>query len=146
MHPLIAYGFDCDQTSFTTVIVYISQVIWDGRIQFLNAACLACLEGRTEVRCVACKRLWDGRSLVVGSMYTYDIFAAMPCCQKRLTCKCCRRAVVDVTRGLNFFSQYSHMIICPYCKANDYHFIRSLPETFFVSDRGTGLSVGPICE
>ena len=122
----------------------ILQVIWDGRLQFLNAACLACLEGRNDIKCVACKRPWDGRNLVIGSMYTYDIFAAAPCCQKRLTCKCCRRAVVDITTGLDFYSQYSHMIICPYCKANDYHFIRCLSETFLVSEGGAGLG-SPIC-
>lgn len=110
------------------------QVIWEGRLQFLNAVCLGCLEGRNEAKCTACKRAWDGRNLVVGSMYTYDIFAAVPCCQKRLTCKCCRRAVVDITLGLDFYSQYSHMIICPYCKANDYHFIRSLQETFLLAN------------
>ncbi|KAK7107558.1 headcase protein homolog [Littorina saxatilis] len=120
------------------------QVIWDGRLQFLNAACLGCLEGRNDIKCVACKQPWDGRYLVIGSMYTYDIFAAAPCCQKRLTCKCCRRAVVDITRGLDFFSQYSHMIICPYCKANDYHFIRSLSETFHVSESEATLQA-PIC-
>ncbi|KAK3756266.1 hypothetical protein RRG08_021006 [Elysia crispata] len=73
-------------------------------------------------------------------MYTYDIFAATPCCQKRLTCKHCRRAVVDITRGLPYYSQYSRMILCPFCKANDYHFIRPLPETFSVQE-----AAGSIC-
>lgn len=108
------------------------QVIWEGRIQFLNSVCINCLEGRRDISCAACKRKWDGSTFVIGTMYTYDIFAAMPCCQKRLTCKHCRRAVVDVHHGLNYFSQYSHMIICPYCKANDYHFVRPLGETFLI--------------
>lgn len=106
------------------------QVISDGRLQYINAVCVSCLEGGNDVRCVACKRKWDGSSLLLGSMYSYDIFAAMPCCQKRLTCKHCRRAVVDVSSGLPYFSEYSHMIPCPYCKAYDYHFIRPLCETF----------------
>lgn len=108
------------------------QVISDGRLQYINAVCVNCLEGGNDVRCVACKRKWDGSSMLLGSMYSYDIFAAMPCCQKRLTCKHCRRAVVDVSSGLPYFSEYSHMIPCPYCKAYDYHFIRPLCETFSV--------------
>lgn len=113
---------------------FVVQVIWEGRIQFLNAVCISCLEGASEAKCSACKASWDGTSFVIGTMYTYDIFAAMPCCQKRLTCKHCRRAVVDVSTGLNYYSQYSQMIICPYCKANDYHFIRSLDDTFSIKD------------
>lgn len=116
---------------------FVVQVIWEGRIQFLNAVCICCLEGASEAKCAACKTRWDGSSFVVGTMYTYDIFAAMPCCQKRLTCKHCRRAVIDVSVGLYYFSQYSRMIICPYCKANDYHFIRSLNDTFSMRE--------PIC-
>ena len=135
-----------DGTLFLSPQAYdptVVQVIWEGRIQFLNAVCLGCLqgEGGCQARCYSCHSPWDGRALVVGTMYTYDIFAATPCCQKRLTCKHCRRAVVDVTRGLPFYSQYSRMILCPFCKANDYHFIRPLPETFSLQ----GVT-GSICE
>nr|KAG5708927.1 hypothetical protein BaRGS_009336 [Batillaria attramentaria] len=142
--PLIDGTFFLSPQSYDEAAI---QVIWDGRLQFQNACCLGCLEGQTDVKCVACKHPWDGRNLVVGSMYTYDVFAAMPCCQKRLTCKCCRRAVVDINMGLNFYSQYSHMIICPYCKANDYHFIRSLAETFLVAEGAASQAGGiPICQ
>uniref|UniRef100_A0A0B6Y839 Uncharacterized protein n=1 Tax=Arion vulgaris TaxID=1028688 RepID=A0A0B6Y839_9EUPU len=113
---------------------FVVQVIWEGRIQFLNAVCIHCLEGASDAKCSACKTHWDGSSFVVGTMYTYDIFAAMPCCQKRLTCKHCRRAVIDISFGLDYYSQYSCMIICPYCKANDYHFIRSLNDTFSMKE------------
>ena len=113
---------------------YVVQIIWEGKIQFLNSVCIGCLHGAAEAKCSGCKKMWDGSSLVIGTLYTYDIFAAMPCCQKRLTCKYCRRAIIDISRGLEYFSQYSRMIICPYCKANDYHFIRSLPDTFSVKE------------
>ncbi|KAK3756268.1 hypothetical protein RRG08_021006 [Elysia crispata] len=134
-----------DGTLFLSPQAYdptVVQVIWEGRIQFLNAVCLGCLqgEGGCQARCSSCHSPWDGRALVVGTMYTYDIFAATPCCQKRLTCKHCRRAVVDITRGLPYYSQYSRMILCPFCKANDYHFIRPLPETFSVQE-----AAGSIC-
>lgn len=32
-----------------------------------------------------CAKKWSGASLVLGTMYAYDIFAAMPCCPDRLT-------------------------------------------------------------
>ncbi|KAL4233590.1 hypothetical protein ACF0H5_008271 [Mactra antiquata] len=124
-----------DGTLFLSPQAYdnqVLQVISDGRLQYINAVCVTCLESGNEIRCASCKRRWDGSSLQLGSMYSYDIFAAMPCCQKRLTCKHCRRAVIDVASGLPYFSAYSHMIPCPYCKAYDYHFIRPLPETFAV--------------
>lgn len=31
-----------------------------------------------------CSQKWDGSNLVLGTMYSYDIFAAMPCCSERL--------------------------------------------------------------
>ncbi|ESO88923.1 hypothetical protein LOTGIDRAFT_106234 [Lottia gigantea] len=135
-YPLI------DGTLFLSPQAYdeaVVQVIYEGRIQFLNACCVRCLDGHSDIRCTSCKKLWDGSALLLGTMYTYDIFAAMPCCQKRLTCKYCRRAVVDLHIGLNFYSQYSQMTICPYCKANDYHFIRPMTETFMVKESICGV-------
>lgn len=129
-----------DGTLFLSPLAYdqfVVQAIYEGRIQFLNAVCISCLQGESEANCTSCKKKWDGSSFVVGTMYTFDIFAAMPCCQKRLTCKHCRRAVIDASKGLEFYSRYSSMIICPYCKANDFHFIRPLPETFTLKE--------PIC-
>ncbi|CAI9729204.1 Hypothetical predicted protein [Octopus vulgaris] len=108
------------------------QVVFDGKPQYLNAVCIHCLEGKTDIRCSACKKRWDGSTLLLGTMYSYDIFAAMPCCPKRLTCRHCCRAVVDVTTGLPYYSEYSHIIECPYCKIKDYHFIRPLHEIFLV--------------
>lgn len=124
-----------DGTFFLSPQAYgenVVQVISDGRLQFINAVCVGCLEGGSDIRCAACKKKWDGSTLLLGTMYSYDIFAAMPCCQKRLTCKHCRRAVVDVNTGLSFYSEYSRMITCPYCKAYDYHFIRPMSDTFVV--------------
>lgn len=128
-YPMIDGTFFLSPQAYGDSVV---QVISDGRLQFINAACVNCLEGASNVHCMACKRKWDGSTLLLGSMYSYDIFAAMPCCQKRLTCKHCRRAVVDINNGLTFYSEYSRMIACPYCKAHDYHFIRPMQETFVV--------------
>ncbi|KAJ9575866.1 hypothetical protein L9F63_007274, partial [Diploptera punctata] len=58
----------------------------EGRTQYLSAVCMACLEGWGPgriLRCVHCSTPWDGSSLVLGTMYSYDIFAAMHCCPER---------------------------------------------------------------
>jgi hypothetical protein len=34
--------------------------------------------------CSFCAEKWDGSALVMGTMYSFDIFAAMPCCTERL--------------------------------------------------------------
>lgn len=31
-----------------------------------------------------CTEKWDGAALLMGTMYSFDIFAAMPCCTERL--------------------------------------------------------------
>lgn len=31
-----------------------------------------------------CAEKWDGSALLMGTMYSFDIFAAMPCCTERL--------------------------------------------------------------
>lgn len=58
----------------------------EGRTQFLSVVCMGCLEGapRRVIRCRFCNQQWDGTSLVLGTMYSYDIFAAMPCCTERI--------------------------------------------------------------
>lgn len=48
---------------------------------------------------------WDGSALQVGTMYSYDIFAASPCCVKRLKCKTCHQIAVDAAQNIPF-SQY----------------------------------------
>lgn len=72
------------------------QVKLEGRTQFLSAVCMTCLEGwgaGRRLRCLYCATPWDGSSLVIGTMYSYDIFAAMPCCTERL------RVSVSYTRN-----------------------------------------------
>ena len=59
----------------------------DGRKSYLSAVCMGCLEGwtsRLQCRNQQCLKLWDGSQLILGTMYSYDIFAAVPCCADRL--------------------------------------------------------------
>ncbi|GLV31534.1 headcase [Carabus blaptoides fortunei] len=100
----------------------------EGRTQFLTAVCMACLEGGggRAIRCRFCTQQWDGSSLVLGTMYSYDIFAAMPCCTERIKCNSCYKPVLHPQQRLNFFSDYSHMVPCPHCRTLDTHFVKPL--------------------
>uniref|UniRef100_A0A3Q4BJY5 Uncharacterized protein n=1 Tax=Mola mola TaxID=94237 RepID=A0A3Q4BJY5_MOLML len=95
-----------------------------GRLMHLYAICVDCLEGVHKIVCIKCKSRWDGSWHQLGTMYTYDILAASPCCQARLNCKHCGKPVVDVRVGMQYFSEYSNVQQCPHCGNLDYHFVK----------------------
>ncbi|XP_028295362.1 headcase protein homolog isoform X2 [Gouania willdenowi] len=95
-----------------------------GRLMHLYAICVDCLEGVHKIVCIKCKSRWDGSWHQLGTMYTYDILAASPCCQARLNCKHCGKPVVDVCVGMQYFSEYSNVQQCPHCGNLDYHFVK----------------------
>ncbi|CAG5088380.1 Similar to hdc: Headcase protein (Drosophila melanogaster) [Cotesia congregata] len=101
-----------------------AEVKVEGRTQYLSAVCMTCLEGcgSAPVRCRACTVQWDGSSLVLGTMYSYDIFAAMPCCTERLKCNSCQKPLIYPHQRLNFYSDYSRVFACPHCRVVDAHF------------------------
>ncbi|EAT37057.1 AAEL010908-PA [Aedes aegypti] len=105
------------------------EVKYENRVQYLTSVCMACLDGVEQsrvVRCRFCAQKWDGSSLVLGTMYSYDIFAAMPCCTERLKCNNCFKLLLHPHQRLNFYSDYSHSVSCPYCHAQDTHFVKPL--------------------
>ncbi|XP_076295204.1 headcase protein-like isoform X1 [Lasioglossum baleicum] len=109
-----------------------AEVKVEGRTQFLSAVCMSCLEGSgvQPVRCRCCTQPWDGSSLVLGTMYSYDIFAAMPCCTERLKCNSCQKPLIYPHQRLNFYSDYSRVFACPHCRAVDAHFVKPLSVCF----------------
>ena len=126
-YPLI------DGTFFLSPLRYNNniQVLLDGRMQYLNAVCLRCLS--SNLLCVSCKQPWNdyGSTLIIGTMYSYDIFAAVPCCGHRLTCKHCTRLIMDPGAcAFQFFSDYSRAIQCPHCHIQDFHFVKGLQQSF----------------
>ncbi|XP_062511141.1 headcase protein homolog [Corticium candelabrum] len=98
--------------------------------QLLAAVCIYCLLGHNSITCKACSKTWDGSSHQLGSCYSYDIFAASPCCPARLACNNCQSPVVESTNSLSYFSDFSHQLRCPHCDANDYHFIKPVDQIF----------------
>ena len=132
-YPLIDGTFFLSPQRYNTDL----QVISDHRPMYLNAVCMRCMEGSRDIRCQACRKAWHGRTLLIGTMYAWDIFAAVPCCAFRLSCKNCRQGILDPETGFNFYSEYSRPIECPHCHSRDYHFVKPLEQTFYIKQ--------PIC-
>lgn len=104
------------------------QVKLEGKTSFLTAVCMFCLEGWTGggIVCRFCIKPWTGSHLILGTMYSYDIFAAMPCCAERFKCNACNQLVCHPEQRFNFFSDYSQMVSCPHCGTQDAHFAKPL--------------------
>ena len=138
-----------DGTFFLSALAYggqrasvaVTAPTGDRRRVHLNAVCMRCLDGtQATLRCRGCKAPWSGgATLVIGTMYAYDIFAATPCCSARLACKSCRRPVLDPGSAFQFFSEYSHMIRCPHCHLEDFHFIKPLQEAFCTANSSSAV-------
>ncbi|XP_063703576.1 headcase protein [Culicoides brevitarsis] len=125
-YPLVDGTFFLSPRRHTTGCI---EVKYENRVQYLTSVCMACLEGVSPsrvIRCRFCTQKWDGSSLVMGTMYSYDIFAAMPCCTERLKCNNCFKLLLHPNQRLNFFSDYSHSVSCPYCTSQDMHFVKPL--------------------
>jgi hypothetical protein len=104
--------------------------------QFMYGVCLSCLNSNQthDTKCVACKQSWHKQgasSLQIGTLYKYDIIAAFPCCESRLTCNNCSKPIVDVEGAkLKNFSSFSQEIMCPHCHVVDTHFLKPLQKVF----------------
>lgn len=109
---------------------------------------IRCMDGSsTSLRCRHCNGVWSGSTLLIGTMYSYDVFAATPCCEARLQCKQCHQSVIDHTSPtgsslnhtlamappLKYYSEYSRRVKCQRCGAEDHHFVKSLAEMYDVS-------------
>lgn len=125
-YPLI------DGTLFLTPYRYgtcANEVTWKNGKSNLCAVCLECLQG--DIRCRNCRKAWNGRTLQLGTMYTFDVFAADQCCEQRSSCNRCMQPVLDKGNSLHFFSDYSRATKCPHCFTEDYHFIKPLSRIYF---------------
>lgn len=93
---------------------------------FLAAVCLKCLVGINTVYCGTCSGQWNGNCHQIGTMYSYDIFAALPCCPASVQCKKCKRPLGDPSKITLSFSQLSAQIKCSNCGSVDYHFVKPI--------------------
>ena len=99
---------------------------------YLSAVCLLCLSGHNKVTCTYCSADWQGNIHQIGTMYSYDLFAATPCCTRRVTCTQCSQPVVDVQKHSLSFWQLSQQVECSHCSTSGFHLIKPL-STFHVS-------------
>lgn len=107
------------------------QVKLDGKSSYLTPVCMGCLEGWTaSIVCKFCMKPWTGGHLILGTMYSYDIFAATPCCPERLKCNNCHQLVIHPDQRFSFFSDYSQIVSCPHCGVQEAHFAKALPAIF----------------
>ena len=123
-------------------ILFISPVDYDthksvptpmsNKNQYMYAICLDCLNAKEnhEIKCKYCDETWQNRvcfALQIGTLYKYDVVAAFPCCEYRLSCNTCMKPIIDLdTSKSKHFSSYSQEIECPHCKNIAFHFIKPL--------------------
>jgi len=92
--------------------------------------CVACLEGKpNKLECSTCLSPWNGSFFQVGTLYSYNILSAIPCCNTKVKCKNCSKPIIDLERGgasTLFFSHFSSRTVCPNCHVEDFHYIKSL--------------------
>jgi len=147
-------------------------VVYNRRMLYLHAVCLACLgalpeveddqrggrslpvQTRNKVACRFCGARWTvGECLVLGTMYTYDVFACAPCCAARRACRRCGgppsvlQGGSKSSAGLNGlsappsldvptnFSDCSRLAKCSWCGLEDYHFVKVFDEVFVCAQR-----------
>jgi len=92
--------------------------------------CVSCLEGKPKkLECSSCIAPWNGSFFQVGTLYSYNILSAIPCCEWKVHCKNCTKPIIDWKNGdasTLFFSHFSTKAVCPHCNVDDYHYIKSL--------------------
>lgn len=93
---------------------------------YLSAICLYCLVGINKVTCTYCSGVWNGNHHQIGTMYTYDVFAAMPCCAHKMRCRGCKAPLENPATARYSFTQLSTKSKCTQCGSEDYHYIHPL--------------------
>jgi len=146
--PLIDGTFFLSPRQYTTGSVPLLSMTMSSALSFLNtkekmylnAVCMGCLEGwNCSLRCRGCQGRWNGSHLILGTMYSYDIFAASSCCPFRRQCRSCHRSIQPPR--LSYFSDFCQSFTCPFCGVKDYHIVKPLGDIFFPG--GCGASPSP---
>lgn len=93
---------------------------------YLTAVCLLCLVGVNKVHCVHCHTPWNGNAHQIGTMYSFDLFAACPCCPFSVQCNKCKQPLVEPKHLSLSFSQLSSKHKCNNCNMCDFHFVKPI--------------------
>jgi len=130
--PLVNGTFFFSPKNYKVSNNYVAQPVRSATIRvqskYLAVVCMHCMDDRNErVKCQSCSEVWNGSTLVIGSLYSYDVFAAQCCCLVRRACDRCHGLVPPPTCGsFSSFSDYSRSCQCPRCGYEDYHFVKPL--------------------
>lgn len=96
--------------------------------RYMSYICVKCQEGQSKtLKCADCAKPWNGSFFQVGTLYSYNILSAIPCCQTQFSCKKCHKETLSAndTSSL-FFSHFSKKTMCPHCNTEDFHFVKPL--------------------
>jgi hypothetical protein len=104
---------------------------------FISAVCLKCIlcaKGH-EIKCIKCEKSWQelgGHSFQIGTLYKFDLFASLPCCQQRLKCVNCKCDLVSLRDAQEScsFSRFSQEAMCGNCGLVAQHFVRNLAKVY----------------
>ncbi|MFH4980963.1 hypothetical protein AB6A40_007672 [Gnathostoma spinigerum] len=125
-YPLI------DGTFFLSPVQHVKDAIsmkYDSRFLYLHVLCIRCMQ--TRFACERCgKSDWFmGESLIIGTLYTYDVLSISLCCPP--ACRCCMHTLPltdsqqrSVEKGN--YSLLMEQVTCSACGSQDYHRIRRI--------------------
>ena len=94
--------------------------------QYISAICLRCMVGLNNITCKNCHQRWNGTFHQIGTMYSFDLFAATPCCASSVQCNNCQKPLVDHSKLSLSFTQLSSLFDCPHCSSRDFHFLKPM--------------------
>ncbi len=108
-----------------------------GKQLFINAVCLSCILCKPghDIKCMVCAKSWQklgGRSFQVGTLYKFDLFAGLPCCQSRLECINCQSDLLSIEHAREHcsFSKFSEEAKCLKCGLVAHHFVKNLKDIY----------------
>ncbi|XP_065176271.1 headcase protein homolog [Sycon ciliatum] len=99
----------------------------ESSVVYLLAVCLQCILGPNRTTCSSCSAPWIGEQLLLGSIYSFDIFSASPCCESRTICAQCHEPAIQLTgASMLSYSQCSGVFGCENCGYEDAHLVQPL--------------------
>lgn len=96
-------------------------------VVYLMGVCLSCILGKNRTICSSCTAPWSGEHLLLGAIYSFDIFSSSPCCESRTICCQCHEPAIQLTgASMLSYSQCSGVFSCENCGHEDIHLVLPL--------------------
>ncbi|CAB3410833.1 unnamed protein product [Caenorhabditis bovis] len=106
-----------------------TEISLDGRRYCLQQICVKCLWADWSCRICGKDDWFDGRSIVLGTLYYYDIVSAGKCCTP--TCSLCKnplnlRESLLTQLNIGNYATINEPMTCQTCGAHKFHLVRDL--------------------